>query len=264
VVIQSLKFNFLISLCGLFLVAGCGQKQIRLVKTESLVVYENKDIRSAVQKIQLKNNVVKNIDYKNIDFFNHIQKKYATLQLNKALAIGYPSECGRSWHWWGASSQNIALEKALEGCLKKVQDLQPFTKEECGCRPAAVNDYLLVSPEELLFRKFQPVIIVLTEKGKDGEKQFVGLVQDDGYKIIVRSNKKDVLCKGTYKIKTVNGTFDLMCFDNAVRFKGEYKIKGYFSGRPYGVGKAYYKDLEAKFIFGLTDEEYKKILGKDS
>lgn len=54
-----------------------------------------------------------------------------------AFSIGYPKECGGSWHSWNFQGKYRAASESLYGCLKYREGFDEHTSSSCSCREEA-------------------------------------------------------------------------------------------------------------------------------
>jgi hypothetical protein len=131
-------FNFviIIFLVGLY---SCATKHVEtsynefvvdIVPMESIIVYDSKDLDSAVQKVsQNKSDPIGQVNLLDIPVFNRL-RKIQSMPLNRAYAIGYPHTVGGSYATWNYKDSLYAMNKALMDCLLFVREREKHLSEK--------------------------------------------------------------------------------------------------------------------------------------
>lgn len=194
---------------------------------------------------------------------------------NRAFAIGYPYECGGSWHSWNYSSETSAANAALIGCLNHLRGIEKHMGQKCGARLVMVNKNLFVNMEELPTKFRVPFIMVI--KPLSGKKALVyGMFQYEGpgknLPLSVFNEKGNKVCTGDYSLSTIqaflgSGNFRINCFDNKLVADGNFsgkriKLKHMSGNLTVGVGKGQASDgSELNFFTGITIDYYEDYKG---
>ena len=198
---------------------------------------------------------------------------------NRAFAIGFPYECGGTWHSWSYSNESSAAWAALTGCLNYLDGIEKHTGHRCGARLVMVNKQLLVSTEELPTKFRLPFILEVRTAGK--EKALVyGMYEHGGtgggldIPFDVFNDKGDKVCEGSCSLSFTgkllgSGKFEMNCFNGKLNGQGTFSRKKiqsrHSSGSfPVTVGKGRTSDgSELRFLMGVTIdhyEDYKSLL----
>ena len=189
---------------------------------------------------------------------------------NRAVAVGFPYDCGGSWHSWSYNSEASAAAAALNRCLDYMTGLEKHTGRRCGARLILVNQRLLVTPEELPAKSRVPFIMELREV--TGERfSIYGMFQYEGpgqnRRLDVFSDKGDNVCSGEYSLSYIqalfgSGDFSMNCFDGKLSAKGTLSVKRinprHMPGEStIGIGKGRSSvGQEFRFVTGITIDQY--------
>jgi len=251
---------------ALVILTGCQVTAPKYVPQNDLIVYNQADV-SAVRSSGLYS---ANVSGQRIDrssypfFFEHdFGQKFMNVGYHKALAFGYPEKCATYNASWRYSSGKLAVEQALDRCLKRVQGTSHHVGIRCGCRLAAVNNTVFLSPEELVFRKVMPAIALV--KDHKGRKEILGYIKSSGrtgrdqsLDFYTQSDRK--VCEGQYAIGglAMQGDAYLNCFDGRIKGDAVFKVAGFKEGQAFGTALVKAGGNELLLVYGLPSDEFEK------
>ena len=189
---------------------------------------------------------------------------------HRALALGFPYDCGGSWHAWSYESKAGAAAAALGNCLIYMKGLEKHTGFRCGARLVMVDQDLLVSAEELPAKRRFPFIMEATPL-MDKKFPFCGMFESEGpgqnRRLEVFNDKGKKVCVGEYSLSYLqaflgSGDFELNCFDGQLTGEGSFSVEKinlrHVSGEAQvAIGKGRTSDGgKFRFLTGITIDQY--------
>lgn len=250
--------------------SGTNDLDLAIAPTPPLIAYENAEAYSAIAGCPWQSaKKIGQCSSNRIPLWT-IDRTLRNCRPNRALAIGYPYDCGGSWHSWSYGSETGAAVAALDGCLNYLKGLEKHTGLRCGARLVLVNQTLLVNPEELPTKSRIPFIMDV--KPLTGEEFSVyGMFESEGpgrnRRLEVFNDKGEKVCKGESSLSYIHaflgsGDFDMNCFDGKLTGQGTLSVKRinlrHLSGETtVAIGKGRTSDGgEFEFLTGITIDQY--------
>ncbi len=252
--------------CLYLLLAGCQTAQYRLYPAPPLIAYSSDQTRSiASQAAGVAHTQAQTIDPAQYPFFrdNSFGRNWLSKPNHKVITIGYPKRCATYNSRWKHSRTYIAVERTLATCLSRVKELGKHIGTSCGCRVAAIDNMILMSPDELPFRKNIPAIALV--KDESGRKEILGYVETTGrtgqnqpLNFYTQSDRK--VCQGHYNLGTlsVRGDAQLDCFNGRIKGPARFRVAGFREGQAYGTALVNAGENQLILVYGLPSDEFQK------
>ena len=202
-------------------------------------------------------------DLKDYPFFvkSSFGRQWISQNTHRVLTIGYPEQCATYNATWRYNSLTTAIWKALSECLTRVSKFSQHLGRRCGCRVAAVDYTLLVSPDDIPFNPIIPAIALV--KDKRGRREIAGYLATDGrtgknQAIEFRNQDNTVVCRGFYNIGKLDfqGDAHVDCFDGAITGDALFRTGGFHGLKSYGTALLKAGDNEVIIIYGLTKKQF--------
>jgi hypothetical protein len=248
------------------LLVGCQTNRIGLYNTAPMVAFDRSEIREVASRGAAFSYVKgRPIDVSQYPFFteNSFGRDWLSRPKNRVITIGYPKECATYNSRWGHGQLSQAVEVAMLFCLSRVKELSHHTGKKCGCRVAAINNNILLSPDDLPFRKNLPAIALV--KDEKGRKEILGYAKTTGrtgknqpFDFFTQSDRP--VCTGSYNLGTVSfeGNAQLDCFQGRIKGPALFKVAGFREGQAYGTALVKAGENELILVYGLPTEEFRK------
>jgi hypothetical protein len=246
------------------------KKDLAIIPTAPIIAFTEAQIGEAINKATWGlDNKVGETSLSDVPLLN-FKKSLKDYRPHRALAIGYPNECGGSWHSWNRSSEDLAAKAALRGCLQLVSGRDKHVRRECGARLVMVNKGLIVRPEELP-DQFRKPFIAETKSLRVEEGLIYGMYQHEGLgedlPLILFDDKGTKICEGRYSYSKIHallgsGKFEMQCLDNQLRVQGalsakRVRIRNMPGSVWVGIGKGRASDgSDFNFLTGITIDDY--------
>jgi len=220
-------------LAFLLLSACASGGNLLVTPTPPIIAYESTQIDKTTVKVNLATmKEIGQTGLKDVPLLN-MSRSLKNYRPNRAYAIGYPDECGGSWHSWSYQSEEFAAKAALKGCLHYVKGREKHVGKKCGARLVLVNKKLLANPEDLPNRHSVPFVME-TSSTESQETIIYGMFEYEGpgenlsMTLFNDSGKK--ICDGRYTLTVMqaaigSGAFELDCFEGKLQAQGELSLK---------------------------------------
>lgn len=252
--------------CVLFVLSACQTNRLTHMPVDNLVAYEHHQIRDIAYRgddyAGVKGRVIAPGEY---PFFskNSFGIHWAQQRRHKVIVVGYPQKCATYNSRWGHAKAFQAIERAMNTCLTRVQELGKHLGTKCGCRLAALNNTVFLSSKELPFRKTLPAIALV--KDDSGRREILGYALTSG-----RTGKKQPMdfytqsdrqvCTGHYDLGAMStqGKAYLNCFTGRIKGPAVFKVAGFREGQAYGTALVKAGANELILVYGLPSDEFEK------
>lgn len=253
-------------LCFIVFLAGCQPATLGVYNSPPIVVFNQQEVRSLASTAEglayAKGRPVQPVQY---DFFskNSFGVSWLKQRKNRVITVGFPKECATYNSRWGHSNAFAAVEMTMSTCLSRVKELGSHIGKKCGCRLAAINDVVLMAPDELPFRKNLPAIALV--KDEKGRKEILGYAETTGrtgknqpLMFFTQSGRK--VCDGDYSLGALSttGEANLNCFAGKIKGPAVFKVAGFREGQAYGTALVNAGENQLILVYGLPTEEFRK------
>lgn len=269
---RMLKLFLSIFVC--FVLAGCvaNKKEpviesFRYVEGANLITYEsgrrvNNVASSALVRSKSAGVPANPTDYA---YFRdaHTGRDWLSERIFRAVAVGVPDACSVRYRTWGYSSLWVAVRAALSKCLVQVKHLASHTGAKCGCRVAAMDNTIFVTPDEFPNRHQLPSLLsVSSEKGSAKREEVLGVLDLNNLenRFEFKNLKGVTVCSGRVDRDRggLSGTMEGQCFKGGLKGSGRYRVTGYVHGNLSGIAELTLGTSRARMIFGLSDTDFAK------
>lgn len=240
--------------------------QIAVVDAPSISVKQKSDIPGVLQRLQRMHATVRRqIRASDVEFFaaSRLGEEYLTAKRSKALTIGVPREqCPHYEAVYNADNLDAAVSTSFMGCVAYL-DKTENGSADCGCQLVAVNDVLLVKPEDLPYRDRVQTHLVWRQGRRGPLSRMVGVGEmpdgQSGSAMTITNVRGTEVCSGGLTEMTPGkGSALLNCPGIGDNLVGSYKIEGLRGGREYGVALASSGETVAALFFGYTENQYQE------
>ena len=240
--------------------------QIAVVDAPAIELKSTSEIPGVLQRLQrMHATVSRQIQANEVEFFSlsELGEAYITAKRSKALTIGVPREqCPRYEAVYDAENLDIAVSTSFRGCVAYLEQAGNGAAE-CGCQLVAVNDVLLVKPQDLPYRDRVQTHLVYRQGRRGPLSRMVGVGEiPDGHSdtpISITNVQGAEVCSGGLTETTPGkGSAKLNCPGIGDNLVGKYEIEGLRDGREYGVALASSGDTVAALIFGYSENQYQE------
>lgn len=250
----------------LFVLSACQSNRLTYMPVNNLVAYEGGQARDVAYRgsryAHVSGQAIGPGEY---PFFtkSSFGSQWVRSRKNKAIAVGYPESCATYNSRWGHYKVFQAIEMTMHTCLTRVKELSKHLGKKCGCRLAALNNTVFLSPNELAFRKTLPAIALV--KDERGRREILGYAittgrtgQDQQMTFYTQNDRQ--VCKGHYDIGKLStqGKAYLNCFNGRIKGPAVFKIAGYREGQAYGTALIKAGENELILVYGLPSDEFEK------
>ena len=252
--------------------AGPSGLDLAITPTPPIIAYERGEVYPAIATSPWQNaQKVSECSSNTVPYWN-IKTSLKDYRPHRALAIGYPYDCGGSYHAWSFNSEATAAAAAVNRCLEYLSGIEKHTGHRCGARLVLVDQKLLVSKEELPAKSRVPFIMEATPLTGNsysiyGMFEYEGPGQDrkcDAY-----NDKGEKVCTGEYSLSLFqailgSGDFRMNCFGGKVVGQGTLSVKNINLRHVYGeftvgIGKGKTSDGgKFRFLTGITIDHYEE------
>lgn len=261
-----------ISICACVLLAGCVANKtepviesFKYVDGSNLITYEsgrwvNNIASSALVRSKSAGVPANPTDYA---YFRdaHTGRDWLSERIFRAVAVGVPDSCSVRYRTWGYTSPWVAVRAALSKCLVQVKHLASHTGAKCGCRVAAMDNTIFVTPDEFPYRHELPSLLsVRSESSREKRQEVLGILDLNNLegRFTFRNLKGVTVCSGTVDRDRgdLTGTMEGQCFEGRLKGSGRYRVTGYVHGNLSGIGELTLGTSKARMIFGLSDTDF--------
>ncbi len=150
--------GFLVALAAMSGCSNLDNNTLTYVNYEPISASQDADIsnaaRLAVAAVNSQSDSTETINLEQVTTLSGT-KGLSNYRRDRAYAIGYPKECGGSWHAWSYQGKYAAAEGALSGCIGFREGFDEHTDAKCSCRLVLLNKTVLGSPRELNLGLYQ-------------------------------------------------------------------------------------------------------------
>ncbi|SCA57388.1 hypothetical protein MTBPR1_50144 [Candidatus Terasakiella magnetica] len=256
---------FILMMVG-FVVTACQPQTLRMVHAPPLVAENPQQIRPLAMRAESYSKAHgAPMNLSKYDFFtaNSFGRNWLKQRNHKVITIGHPKDCATFNGRWRHGNLFEAMERSMNQCLNRVKVFSEITGKKCGCRYAAINNAILMKPEELPFRVNVPAIALV--KDAKGRKEILGYASTTG-----RTGKNQAMnfhtssgrkvCDGHYNIGTIafKGDAYLNCFDGRIKGPAVFKVHGFREGISYGTALVNAGENKLILVYGLPTKEFEK------
>ncbi|WP_135080278.1 hypothetical protein [Terasakiella sp. SH-1] len=259
-----MRFTFLC--CLVLLVAGCQTVQMGHFSAPALIAFDPQQARQLAKRAEGYGYVKgRPFNLQNYPFFtqNSFGQNWLKQSSHKVITIGYPKECATYNARWRHRNLFDAIERTMTTCLSRVKEFSKHTGKKCGCRIAAINNNVFLTPEELPFRRNLPAIALV--KDTRGRKEILGYASTTGrtgqnqpMDFFTQSGEK--VCTGRYNLGSLSfkGDAQLNCFGGRIKGPAVFKVAGYREGQAYGTALVNAGENQLILVYGLPTDEFRK------
>jgi hypothetical protein len=270
--IPILLFILLLGGCASAYRPGSEELDLAITPTPPIIAYDKAEVYRAIATSPWESvEKVSKCSSSTIAYWN-INTSLKDYRPHRAFALGYPYDCGGSWHAWSYRTESSAAEAALNRCLEYLSGIEKHTGHKCGARLVLIDQRLLVSKEEIPTKSRVPFIMEVIPL--TGEKfSIYGMFEYEGpgqdRRLEVFNEKGENVCTGEYSLSYLqaifgSGDFKMNCFGGKFAGHGTLSTKRiklrHVSGESsVAIGKGKSSDGgQFRFLTGINIDQFEK------